>query len=359
MLENQNWKNSFQQAFKNSQDLFHYLGWNRPGSELVEKNYPLFIPKRLAHKIKMQGPDGVLAKEFLPDRREIDEVINFDGLLDPIGDKEHYKAPQLIHRYTTRALFTPTSICPVLCRYCFRKNELNSDDEIFQADFQQTLNYLSSHPEISEIIFTGGDPLTLSNDKLSRFLEAFSTIDSIKDIRFHTRYPVILPERLDEGFSQLMNSFAPKFRTMSLAIHANHAEEFDAESVERIQHLSKLTIQLLSQTVLLKGINNSIDTLLSLFNLFISMKVRPYYLHHPDQVKGGLHFYLPLSEGRSLYSKLRDQLPGWAVPHYVIDIPGGAGKVSAFNPETMKFSGNFIGRNGLQIPVKEPDSFNP
>ena len=349
---NLSWKSDFQAAYKNSSDLFQFLGWDDTSSS-VEKKYPLFIPQRLAQKIKAQGKDGVLAKEFLPDLKEMSDL----GMDDPIGDKEHFKAPQLVHRYHSRALFTPTSICPVHCRYCFRKNELNPSDELFAADFNKTLEYISAHPEISEIIFTGGDPLTLSNEKLQTYLEAFSKIDSIKDIRFHTRYPVILPSRLDEGFKQLLQSYSEKFRTLSVAIHANHVDEFDHESKQKIFELSKLNIQLLSQTVLLKNVNNTTNDLLELFNLFISLKVRPYYLHHPDQVKGGMHFYLPIEDGRALYAQLRSALPGWAIPHYVIDIPGGSGKVGAFNPESMPFGGQLIGLKGLKVSVKEPDSF--
>lgn len=347
---NPSWKSDFQSAFKNSSDLFNFLGW-KDNSPLVEEKYPLFIPQRLAQKIKIQGPSGILAREFLPDSRELSE----QGMLDPIGDKEHYKAPQLIHRYYSRALFTPTSVCPVHCRYCFRKNELNANDELFAADFDKTLDYLNRHPEITELIFTGGDPLTLSNEKLRKYLEAFLEVGSIKDIRFHTRYPVILPSRLDSDFLDLMKEFNSKFRTISLAIHANHVDEFDVESNQKIKELSRTGMQLLSQTVLLKDVNNNLGALTDLMNHFIALKVRPYYLHHPDQVQGGLHFYLGLEEGRLLYGKLRTELPGWGVPHYVIDIPGGSGKVGAYNPETTQFSGQLLGINGEKIVVQEPD----
>ncbi len=354
MDANPNWKNDFQQAFKSSTELYQYLSWDSGSHASVSKTYPLFIPRNLAKKIKDLGPESSLAREFLPDVRE----LNPHGLLDPIGDKEHYKAPQLIHRYSSRALFTPTSICPVHCRYCFRKNELNAEDELFMADFDKTLSYLQNHPEISEIIFTGGDPLTLSNEKISRYLEAFAGIKSIKDIRFHTRYPVIIPSRLDSGFKKLLTKASSQFRTVSLAIHANHVQEFDAFSREKILELSSTGVQLLSQSVLLKGVNDSVEALLALVHEFINLKIRPYYLHHPDQVKGGMHFYLPLEEGRRLYGSLRNQLPGWALPQYVIDIPGGSGKVSAFNPETHTFSGHFLGLSGSKISVQEPDSFS-
>jgi lysine 2,3-aminomutase len=350
---NQNWKNNFQEAYKRSSELYQFLGWDSSVASIVEADYPLFIPKKLAEKIKAQGPDGVLAREFLPDVREMKSL----GMNDPIGDKEYYKAPQLIHRYPSRALFTPTTICPVLCRYCFRKNELHAEEEMFQADFEKTLEYLRSHPEISEIIFTGGDPLTLSNEKLNKYLEAFAEISSIKDIRFHSRYPVIMPSRLDEGFKELLQKMSKKFRTISLAIHANHQDEFDEESRGKILELAQINVQLLSQTVLLKDVNDSVEALVALMQEFMTLKVRPYYLHHPDQVKGGMHFYLPLETGRALYSALRNHLPGWAIPTYVIDIPGGAGKVGAFNPETFTFSGQLIGRNGSQNTVQEPDLF--
>lgn len=359
MEENLSWTSEFSHAFRNVQDLYTFLGWevSSPLKE-VEKTYPVFIPRSLAEKIRKQGPDTALAREFLPSNLEIDQDLMNIGLPDPIGDKEYFKAPQLIHRYKNRALFTPTSICPVHCRYCFRKNELNASEEFFTKDFEKTLHYLQEHPEVSEIIFTGGDPLTLSNARIRTYLEAFATIPSIKDIRLHTRYPVILPQRLDDEFIALMSEFRGKFRTVSLAVHVNHSDEIDPVVREKIRKLAATGVQLLSQTVLLKNVNDSKDALLSLFNDLISMNIRPYYLHHPDHVKGGMHFYVPLKQGRKIYQTLRHELPGWAIPHYVIDIPGGEGKVSAFNPESTTFSGKLINKDGALIEVKEPDLFH-
>lgn len=350
MVESQNWTSEFQLAFKNLSSLYSFLGWElTPALTEVAEKYPLFVPRNLAAKIKAQGPDGILAKEFLPDVNELHPI----GLIDPIGDKEFFKAPQLIHRYKTRALFTPTSVCPVHCRYCFRKNELNAADELFQRDFEETLLYLRSHPEISEIIFTGGDPLTLSNERLENFLEAFAGVHTIKDIRFHSRYPVILPERLDAGFVNLLSAFSKKFRTLTLAIHVNHSHELDSVNKQMISFLHGTGVQLLSQTVLLKGVNDNHNSLVQLVNDLLEIKVRPYYLHHPDRVKGGMHFYLSLEEGRKIYSTLRDELPGWALPHYVIDIPGGHGKVSAFNPETHEYSGTLLAKDGHTVHSPE------
>lgn len=350
MEKNLSWNNEFAESFKTLLPLYEFLGW--PISEELEsvaKTYPVFVPKRIAHKMKDQGMNGPLAREFLPHALELRE----DGLTDPIGDETFFKAPQLIHRYESRALFTPTSICPVHCRYCFRKNELNSPHEIFQSDFEKTLDYLRKNSQVTEIIFTGGDPLTLSNERLDKFLSGFASVPSIKDVRFHTRYPVILPSRIDESFLSLLERNQERFRTISLVIHANHESEFDQDTNIAIKKLAKTGIQLLSQSVLLQGVNNSSEALLSLMNTFIENKIRPYYLHHPDKVKGGLHFSLSLKEGRELYLKLRDKLPGWALPHYVIDLPDGAGKISAFNPETTEFSGRFLTKAGDSLSYEE------
>lgn len=358
MLTESLWTTEFSRSFKNLGELYHFLDWEAPvGLEKVTQTYPVFIPRRLAQKIKDQGTDGVLARQFLPSHLELDEKLNSIGLLDPIGDKNFNKAPQLIHRYPSRVLFTATNICPVHCRYCFRKNELDAQDELFQKEFSRTISYLREHPEVTEIIFTGGDPFTLSNEKIRKYLDAFASIPSLLDIRFHTRYPVIFPERIDSALIQLLSDAAKRFRTVSVAIHTNHTSEFDEDSEVAITSLAKAPLQLLSQTVLLKGVNDSLEELLKLFNLFLKVKIRPYYLHHPDHVKGGMHFYTSLEDGRNLYSSLRKHLPGWAIPHYVIDVPGGHGKISAFNPETSTFSGHFLSLNGEEIALQEPDFF--
>jgi lysine 2,3-aminomutase len=349
---NQNWTTEFARSFKNIKELYQFLDWPlSPSLEEVAQTYSLFVPRSLAKKIKDQGPNGALAREFLPDTNEIKS--DPAGLVDPIGDKIFLKAPQLIHRYSSRALFAPTTICPVHCRYCFRKNELSTDDEIFQQNFDETLNYLKTHPEITEIIFTGGDPFTLSTDRLRKYLKAFSEIPSFKDVRFHTRYPVIFPERIDEELLELLNEYSNKFRTVSVAIHANHKDEFDSFADEVIKKMSRTNIQLLSQTVLLRGVNDNEETLRDLMDHFISIKVRPYYLHHPDRVKGGTHFYLPLEAGRKLYQGLRSHLPGWAIPQYVLDVPGGHGKIPAFNPETLSYSGNILTLTNESLSLPE------
>lgn len=345
------WKTEFQRVFKTLPPLYDFLGWTLPSElEKVVKTYSLFVPYNLALKIKKAGPDSALARQFLPSLTELDK----SGLEDPIGDRTYSKSAQIIHRYNSRALFTPTTVCPVHCRYCFRKNELNQGEDFFDPDFENTLSYLQSHTEISEIIFTGGDPFTLSDSKLAFYLNAFKDIKHIKDIRFHSRYPVIMPERITNELVETLRSFQKHFRTISIAVHTNHLEEFDESSNEAIKKLN--VFHLLTQTVLLRGVNDNSQTLFELFDHCLSLGIRPYYLHHPDQVKGGMHFYLSLEDGRKIFQPLRNLLPGWALPQYIIDIPNGHGKVSAFNPESFEYSGQLIGRSGDIISSREPNS---
>jgi lysine 2,3-aminomutase len=301
---------------------------------------------------KIKSPPS-LTLQFYPSDLETSQIQE-SGLYDPIGDHSNLKADKLIHRYKNRVLVMPTTACPVSCRYCFRRNPLAENDEMFKGQWKRTLAYLMEHSEVNEVIFTGGDPLMLSNRKLDMYLTDLSEIKHIKWIRFHSRVPIISPERLDADFVSLIDKFATKFNKIILAIHTNHLDELSPEFKHKTKVLNTTNIELISQTVLLKGVNDSPNALVELFEKLSELRIRPYYLHHPDKVKGAMHFYLPLSVGRKIYSKLRDRLPGWALPHYVIDIQDGAGKVSAFNPESYIYSGKLINKDGQLSPHSEP-----
>ncbi len=336
------WQEEFKNALKTHEDLEQFFEHS-----FARTNYPLFIPRVFAQKIKDKGLNSSLALQFLPAVAENSKV----GRYDPIGDKTYSKGNQLIHRYHNRALFTPTTVCPVMCRYCFRKNELADKDELFNQNFKEALNYLKENPQINEIIFTGGDPLILSNEKLAGFIQDFAEIESLKYIRFHSRTPVILPSRIDDGFIEIMTSARFLFKRAMLMIHVNHVDEIDYEFEAGIERLVEAGIEVYSQTVLLKNVNDKTSTLASLFTKLSDLKIKPYYLHHPDEVLGGMHFYLPLETGRRIVQPLHDLLPGWSLPQYVIDIPGGEGKISALNPEQFEFSGTLLNRHGEKITL--------
>lgn len=337
------WTLEFKTALKTKEDLEDFFECEFPAV-----NYPVFIPRPFAAKILEQGPNSALWKQFLPHLDENSEL----GRLDPIGDKIHAKGNQLIHRYQNRVLFTPTTVCPVLCRYCFRKNELAAHDEIFNQKYNEAKEYLIAHPEVNEIIFTGGDPLILSNDKLGYFIQELSEIPSLKFIRFHSRTPIIIPSRIDEGLLAILESAKYLFKRSMLMIHVNHISELTDDVLEAIERLTENNIEVFSQTVLLKGVNDTTEDLYNLFYKLSEIKVKPYYLHHPDEAQGAMHFYLPLEEGRRIFAPLHHQLPGWALPQYIIDIPGGEGKTPAFNPEKFEFDGSLLNRFGEKVKIR-------
>jgi len=331
------WQDDMRTALKNAEDLKTFFDCEIPATP-----YSVFLPKTFAEKIKKGGPNSPLWKQFVP---QIEENSP-EGLLDPIGDKIYLKAPQIIHRYKNRALFLPTTNCPVICRYCFRKNELSFSQDLFLPRFNETLNYLRNNPQIEELIFSGGDPLILSDEKLSYYLSEFEKIPSLKFIRLHTRTPIILPSRITDNLISVLKSSS--FKKITVAIHVNHSDELDEEVKEAILKMKGLN--LLSQTVLLKGINDHSQILKELIHNLVSLNIRPYYLHHPDKVKGGMNFYLDIERGRKIYQALRDEVPGWAIFNYVVDVPGGKGKTPAFNPESFVFSGNLMGKDGNLYP---------
>jgi lysine 2,3-aminomutase len=317
-----------------------------------------FIPLGLAQRIKIQGPHSALWKQFIPNfKEEIDSTLQNQGSTDPIGDQRHMKTKQLIHRYPNRALLLPTTVCPVHCRYCFRQNELSSQQfKVNSQEFTDSFNYLIQHPEIEEIILTGGDPLMLSDEKLLSLGQELIKIKSIKYLRIHTRMPVIIPDRMDKGLADVLNYFAEKGLKPIFVIHINHEEELSQSFKEELgqfrHHLQKANknkIEFLSQSVLLKDVNNDVEGLKNLFQSLSDLNIRPYYLHHPDKVKGGMHFTLPLEEGRKILRELRHQLPGWMLPHYVVDLPGGEGKTWAYNSESNFFSGKMLNHKNETI----------
>jgi lysine 2,3-aminomutase len=327
------WNEQFRDSIKTTQELSNFLETNIPDTK-----YPIFIPREFAQKIKESGPNSPLWNQFIPSTKE--ELSQ--GHTDPIGDDLHSKGSGIIHRYKNRLLFNPTTICPINCRYCFRKNELFNNLDIFKSNLESLAEYLINHPEVEEVILTGGDPLILSTPKIEKIFKILKLIPTVKYIRFHTRTPVILPARLDLELASLLNEYAHIFQTITLAIHINHSDEITDDLEKNLKQFKG--INLLSQTVLLKNVNDDPNCLATLFKDLNKLNIRPYYLHHPDLVRGAMHFHMPLEVGRRIYSSLRDLIPGWLIPGYVVDSPTGIGKVNAYNPESIQFSGRLLDR---------------
>lgn len=287
---------------------------------------PLFqekLTRQVRATIKGTDAKDPVALQYLYDARE--DILDVNERYDPIGDNAHSPVPAIVHRYPDRALLKITDICAVHCRYCFRKEMLQEESGVLPQDtLESALSYLRTTPAIREIILTGGDPLTLDTTRLAALLEQLEAIAQLDIIRIHTRIPVVQPSRMD---SEMMKVFSGINKALYLVIHVNHVQEINAEVQEALLKLSRTGAVLLSQSVLLKDVNDSAQTLEALFRKLLSLRVKPYYLHHPDLVKGSGHFQVSFEKGQDIMKNLRGRVSGLAQPHYVLDIPGGYGKM--------------------------------
>jgi lysine 2,3-aminomutase len=292
-------------------------------NSLVEERYRTLVPKYYLDLINPMDPNDPIARMALP---STEELIQRHGLRDPIGDLTRQAAPRLTHRYGDRALLHVTNLCPMYCRFCFRKNLMNEKDEdLYGGDFTAAFSYLGNHPEISELIFTGGDPWMLTDEKISALVDMAAEIPSIKTIRFHTRMPVTMPSRVTDDLLKAI--LRPNRLKTVVVTHFNHANEVTEAAEKAVDALRTEKIWVLNQTVLLRGVNDSLPALLSLFQALGDAGVMPYYLHHCDLVAGAEHFRVPREEGLALWQSLRGKISGYLIPEFVEEKPEGEGKV--------------------------------
>ncbi len=265
--------------------------------------------------------DDPISRQFVPDARELD--IRPHELADPIGDGAHTPVRGITHRYPDRVLLKPTHLCQVYCRFCFRREKVGDGDEnLSDAELDAALAYIASHPEIFEVILTGGDPLVLSDRRLTRILDGLAAIDHVAVVRLHTRVVTADPGRITPA---LVTTLRRRYATW-VALHVNHASELSEAATAAIARLVDGGIPLVSQTVLLQGVNDSLEALTDLMRALVRRRVKPYYLHHLDFAEGTSHFRVSIATGKTLVDGLRGQMTGLAQPTYVLDIPGGYGK---------------------------------
>ena len=294
-----------------------------PELQRVAERYAVAITPAMAGLIDRDDPNDPIARQFVPDLAEL--TVTPDERADPIGDLTYSPVEGIVHRYPDRVLIKAVHVCPVYCRFCFRREMVGPEGlgTLTPEQMDAAIGYIRAHAEIWEVILTGGDPLVLSARRLSEMMARLSDIEHVKVVRFHTRVPVVEPERVDE---KLVAALKASGKATYLAVHANHPRELTEAARTAIGRLVDAGIVLLSQTVLLRGINDDPDTLAALMRGFVENRVRPYYLHHPDLAPGTSHFRVPIDEGQKLVTGLRGRLSGLAQPTYVLDIPGGYGK---------------------------------
>jgi len=279
--------------------------------------FPLNLPRRLAAKMPKQTLDDPLTRQFVPIPDEKKKPLGFSK--DPVQDTSFCKSDKLLQKYQGRALLLTTSACAMHCRYCFRQNYPYAP----KTSFENELELIGQDPTLHEVILSGGDPLSHSDRDLGSLLKQLDAIQHIKLIRFHTRFPIGIPERIDESFLALLSNLRSQ---VIFVIHANHVRELDTDVLFSLKSIQSLGIPVLTQTVLLKGVNDHIDALKELFLKCILHGMIPYYLHQLDRVEGAAHFEVDPEVGKALIQALRCELPGYAVPRFVQENPRALGK---------------------------------
>lgn len=314
------WKQILRKNFTKIDSFSDYLNLDEDQKRRIvpKPKFILNVPFRLAEKIKKGTLDDPILRQFLPMNEELTPHPDF--LDDPVGDHHSCISPKLLQKYQGRVLLISTSACAMHCRYCFRQH---FDYQTDLKEFSKEIEMITNDPSIHEVILSGGDPLSLDDSSLQNLLEPLNSIAHVKRIRFHSRFPIGIPERIDDSFIELIRCLN---KQVYFVIHANHPLELDHDVLSHLKKLQLLGCTLLNQSVLLKGVNDDFSTLKELCEKLVDNGIMPYYLHQLDRVQGGSHFEVPPEQGLFLISELLKHLPGYAVPKYVKENAGELSK---------------------------------
>ena len=302
----------------------------KAGCEQANHKLALAITPYFFNLIDRDDPDCPVRKQVVP---RINEMVVSDGeMLDSLGEDEHSPVPGLVHRYPDRVLFLVTDRCAAYCRYCTRSRLVsNAQDYNFYPEYEQGLRYIEEHPEVRDVLLSGGDPLLLSDRKLEQLIARLRAIPHVEFIRIGSRIPVFLPQRITPELCDIFRRHGPVW----MSIHVNHPRECTAELRAACERLSFAGVPLGNQSVLLRGVNDDVDVMKALVHRLLRMRVRPYYLYQMDLITGGAHFKADVRKGIEIIRALRGHTTGYAVPQFVIDAPGGGGKVP-INPDYVE-----------------------
>ncbi|WP_420421865.1 KamA family radical SAM protein [Simkania sp.] len=306
------WRQIQKNNFRNWKPLAEFLKLDLDKPFFSHPHFPLNLPRRLAEKIEKKTLNDPILLQFFPHQKENVAAPGF--LTDPVEDTSFQKTPRLLKKYEGRVLLIVTSACAMHCRFCFRQNYPYNEPPL---DFSRELEVIQNDSSIHEVILSGGDPLSLSDQKLGALIEQLSAIPHLKLLRFHTRFPIGIPERITSPFLDLLEN--TRLQTFFL-LHTNHPLELDADVLEAMKRVQKRGIPVLTQTVLIRDVNDNATTLKELFLKLATHGIVPYYLHQLDRVQGAAHFEVATEKGLQLIEQLRKQLPGYAVPTYVQEV---------------------------------------
>lgn len=319
------WQSQLARAITEPAELLSAVGLGEewlPAARAAARLFPLRVPRGFVARMRSGDPHDPLLRQVLPLAEECLAVEGFSN--DPVGDLAAMAAPGVLHKYQGRVLLTVTGACAVHCRYCFRRHFSYSDANPAADQWRAALEYIASDNTITEVILSGGDPLTLSDRRLAELVRQLEPIRHIRRLRLHTRLPIVLPERVNDELLGWLGS--TRFKT-AIVVHANHAQEINAPVREALRSLKAAGVELLNQSVLLRGVNDSADALARLSEILFEAGVLPYYLHMLDRVRGAAHFDIAEPVAKCLMQELNQRLPGYLVPRLVREVPGMPGKV--------------------------------
>jgi len=319
------WQQALAQVITDPAELLEVLDlgpeWLEPAKR-ASTRFPLRVPRGYVARMQPGNPYDPLLRQVLPLAEEQDVVQGFTQ--DPVGDLSAIQVPGVLEKYRGRVLLTATGACAVHCRYCFRRHFPYPSFQASINHWEEPLAFISGDPEVEEVILSGGDPLTLSDRRLQEFVQALTNIPHVHRLRVHTRLPIVLPERVTPELSAILGGT----RLMPVVVvHANHANEIDAGVKAACQRLARDGVMLFNQSVLLRGVNDSVEALATLSSALAECRVVPYYLHLLDRVQGAAHFEVPEGFARELHRELMERMPGYLVPRLVREVPDAPFKV--------------------------------
>lgn len=316
------WQQAMKGAIRSGRQLCHELQIDADEVSLTaERDFSVFVPWEYANRMRVGEPADPLLRQVLA--RVAETQPDPLGKTDPVGDLAAQTSPGLLQKYNGRALLIATGACAVHCRYCFRRHYPYSTAPKGFEGWQRALDAIAADDTLSEVILSGGDPLTLTNSSLGGLLEGINGIAHVRRLRIHTRLPVVIPQRVDQGLLECLRSARP---AVYFVLHFNHAQELDEATCRALRRLRSVGTTLLNQAVLLRGVNDSFQALSDLCLQLSDQHVLPYYLHQLDPVLGARHFEVSDGEARELICRLREHLPGYAVPRLVREVAGNSSK---------------------------------
>ena len=325
IVQGHDWKNQLAQAIRDPAELLSVLELPDsylPGAYRANRLFPLRVPFSYLNRIKKADPDDPLLRQILPLDVENDNLPGYSD--DPVGDLASQQTPGLLHKYKGRALLIASAACAIHCRYCFRRNFPYNDSKPGKYQWQDALEYLTSHSDINEIILSGGDPLSLADERLAQLISRLEKIPHLRTLRIHTRLPVAIPQRITTSLVEILSNTR---LNPVIVLHVNHANEIDDDVKLAVNSLRNAGIVLLNQSVLLRRINDSSTTLETLSHSLFETGILPYYLHQLDKVNGAAHFAVDKNRSVKIISDLRKRLPGYLVPRLVEEQAGEPSKL--------------------------------